>query len=475
MRVATFALTLTALMTVVPCRPSDGQQVARDPSVTDQGRGTTALVEEYLKDAEGRALPGENSWPLLLEVIAATSDSLPPDSTETDSVPLDHQVLFRPAVAEHWRTLGKDTDAMRAKAKASLETMAERGVFDKLSKLAAQHRFIRPPQPGHLIDWELPEIGTGRLLTRASGARMNLAAEAGHWAVAVQAFEQTMALGRVFSHQCILIEYLSGVAMQSYAEAELRRLLLTHAIPAGDLREFLAAIDRQSPLGPVSLPMEGERLVGMDTVAMVYDDPAKRPFQVLAEFADRKVGRDRAAAADRVIADREETVEGLTGIYDRAAALSKHPGRKAIVEAQALAAAVHALPPRQLLAGFIIPALDHAVEARVQAEAALGGTRLMVAIELFHAERGVYPNQLSELVPGFLPAIPADPYSSDGFRYKRITPGDDPAGLNRAYLLYSPGFDGTDNGGKVSPWGSEAAANPAIQAGFDFVFNLPPR
>ncbi len=67
---------------------------------------------------------------------------------------------------------------------------------------------------------------------------------------------------------------------------------------------------------------------------------------------------------------------------------------------------------------------------------------LMVAFALraFRAERGRYPQTLTELAPGYLKKAPADPFALDGpLRYKRV-------GEN--YLLYSIGPDGKDDGGK---------------------------
>jgi len=62
------------------------------------------------------------------------------------------------------------------------------------------------------------------------------------------------------------------------------------------------------------------------------------------------------------------------------------------------------------------------------------------ALRAYQLDHGAYPATLSVLVPGYLKAVPADPFALSGpFRYRRI---------GTKYLLYSIGPDGKDNGGK---------------------------
>ena len=48
------------------------------------------------------------------------------------------------------------------------------------------------------------------------------------------------------------------------------------------------------------------------------------------------------------------------------------------------------------------------------------------------------PNQLSDLVPTFLPVVPSDPFDGKPLRYKTLAKG---------YVVYSVGDDREDNGG----------------------------
>ena len=65
-----------------------------------------------------------------------------------------------------------------------------------------------------------------------------------------------------------------------------------------------------------------------------------------------------------------------------------------------------------------------------------------LALQAYHADHGSYPATLQPLVPAYLATLPADPFAAKGtFKYRR-TP--------TAYLLYSIGPDGKDNGGTPS-------------------------
>jgi hypothetical protein len=61
-----------------------------------------------------------------------------------------------------------------------------------------------------------------------------------------------------------------------------------------------------------------------------------------------------------------------------------------------------------------------------------------IAVERFRVARGELPNKLSELVPTYLDALPADPYDGEPLRYKKLAKG---------YVVYSIGEDRKDNGG----------------------------
>lgn len=96
---------------------------------------------------------------------------------------------------------------------------------------------------------------------------------------------------------------------------------------------------------------------------------------------------------------------------------------------------------------------------------------VLLALERHRAAHGRYPGTLEELVPDQLPALPADPYASDNrLRYRVIDPtGDDPA---TAFVLYSVGVNGVDDGGVEDPLAyGNGLRTPHHRA--DHLFNRP--
>ncbi len=91
----------------------------------------------------------------------------------------------------------------------------------------------------------------------------------------------------------------------------------------------------------------------------------------------------------------------------------------------------------------------------------LARMRLLIcdlAIRAYSLEHGRNPAKLADLVPGYLPEAPKDPFSGGQLVY-RVTP--------TGYLLYSVGVDGVDSGGKNlgGSW---------IEKGGDILLDDPP-
>jgi len=82
------------------------------------------------------------------------------------------------------------------------------------------------------------------------------------------------------------------------------------------------------------------------------------------------------------------------------------------------------------------------IEKCAQMQAAVHQAVIACAIERYRLEHGSIPQLLDELVPAFLERIPNDPIDGQHIRYKLS--GDD------GYVLYSIGWNGVDDGGKLA-------------------------
>jgi len=95
-----------------------------------------------------------------------------------------------------------------------------------------------------------------------------------------------------------------------------------------------------------------------------------------------------------------------------------------------------------ILSALLLPALGNAVIREADELACIRATQTAVAIERFRLVHGQLPENLNELVPQFLSAVPSDPFDGAPLRYHRLAKG---------YVIYSVGRDGHDDGGREKP------------------------
>ncbi len=94
-----------------------------------------------------------------------------------------------------------------------------------------------------------------------------------------------------------------------------------------------------------------------------------------------------------------------------------------------------------LLSRALLPGMDRALELRFRGIAMRRMAATALVVRMYEVEHGQRPNQLTELVPEYLPAIPADPFAPDD-RHIGYHPDA------RKAVLYSVNTDGIDDGGE---------------------------
>jgi hypothetical protein len=97
-----------------------------------------------------------------------------------------------------------------------------------------------------------------------------------------------------------------------------------------------------------------------------------------------------------------------------------------------------------ILAGLLLPAAYRLMFAALDADAVHALARTAVAAAAYKAKHGKHPERLGELVPEFLPEVPADPYDGRPVRLRRADGG---------LVFYSLGRDRKDDAGR--PWDAD--------------------
>lgn len=98
---------------------------------------------------------------------------------------------------------------------------------------------------------------------------------------------------------------------------------------------------------------------------------------------------------------------------------------------------------RHLFCHALEPGYSHAVEQQVNARTRLQATATRLALERYKLAQGHYPDTLNQLVPTYLPELPADPFNP-GHPLNYLLRDDTP-------YIYSVGSNGIDNQATPAP------------------------
>ncbi len=121
--------------------------------------------------------------------------------------------------------------------------------------------------------------------------------------------------------------------------------------------------------------------------------------------------------------------------------------------------------PYTLMAKLLLPALGNAARRSARVQTYVDATRVGCALERYRLANGNLPASLEALAPRFIAAIPGDVIDGKPLRY-RLDP-------NSSYVLYSVGWNQTDDGG-VLAWSKDKKDSVDIEQG-DWVWLMAAR
>jgi len=346
-----------------------------------------------------------------------------------------------------------DAPTAQRDATEALESLARAGTFETLDRIADGGHFLRPREgDAHASD--------DRQLFRACIARMELALLQDLPHEPARAFRQAIGLARAIGSQPMPIDRLVANAMISgacgVAREACRKGHDAGRLRAVDLRAMIAELDPPL-LPPIDAHVRALHLERHGTAEACYTFEGRPLVSAVVRASMSPMdwealgpGRAVFAAFDIagpfLISPRVRTRALLRERFEAWERLAGRPPAEAARDALHIRTteAWHDLPVWLATGEWITPTPFEASLAAGQAkiEFDVAATRLALAIECFERERGRYPESLEALVPGFLPSLPQDSITGTPFGYRRT---DD------AYVLYSTGFDGRDDGGLAHP------------------------
>lgn len=409
------------------------------PSFADRWRELSARGQPAT-GANGAELSG----PLAARLRELTDKSVRANFPDTDPLNTDFQALRREAATP---------DEQRI-ARQALQDLAGSDLAARLRELASAPRWTIEPDPALLLNTVAPQLGHARQIARYQSGRMALALEAGDWDLWLEAFEQTLQLGRQVERQPMIIAGLVGVAIQALAFQEVQWLIASGRAAEPTLARIDAMIRAHALPGPEQ-SLAGERLLALDTADFVAST-GKAGAQYLQSMGmgsgpppARPKQRDGAAQADlgpgMPALDRHvRIINDFYDAIDRAATLTTLQRRSD----EALRREQEKAIESSLVLGLVGSGLERALRSWDQYGADLAGIRTLVAIERHRLAEGAEPASLAALVPAFLAEPPTDPYTGRPLGY--LPPKDTPYEGGRRFVLYAAGNDAADDGGNVN-------------------------
>jgi hypothetical protein len=337
-------------------------------------------------------------------------------------------------------------------------TLDRSRVMDRLDELASPSRFVAPRTTEALVESSLPELGRARLGAKICAARMRLSALDGKSEQAVRSLRHGLAISEAALGRGVVIGYLAADTCRATMEREVRMELLEGLIDGPTCGVMLEVLGEDSLLN-LAAAIGGERFVALDAIERYFDQASREAATQEQRNGTGEAGAEETAPREKQMAlanryfDAAARVVDVDGINptEREHAWADVRAVETIVQDRAHPRAY--APLRSLLLD-----LPRLMSSRARNQAMRAGTRVMLALEAFRVRTGRYPDTLRELA---MPQMPDDPFAPGRpLGYRVLSPsGSGPA----AYVLYSTGADGRDDGG--------AAADGVSGRGPDLIIN----
>ncbi len=302
----------------------------------------------------------------------------------------------------------------------------------------------------------MPHISPLMRLAKGGGFLIEEAAAKGDWKTVEDYVWTILVAADQSSRGGVLIEALVDYACTASVCQSLRRVALRGKVPgdvAGRLGALLDDIDRN--MEPFAEIVRYEHLMFRNVMTLLYKDPI-----AAASLSGEEVDRVRQSVTMvlkwPVLAVSgslpERTAKHVDAAYSHLIeqASAPRPTGKSLMDAVPRFAPKGVLQWTgvatddgigRVLVSLLVPALDNAMNRSFGHRATLRGTRIVLALRAYEAAEGRVPESLLDLVPKYLESVPEDSFSRTGepFRFGRT---------NDAWVVYSVGPDGKDDGGK---------------------------
>ena len=254
---------------------------------------------------------------------------------------------------------------------------------------------------------------------------------------AVESVIASLDVSRSLNQEPTLISYLVHVSCQGITLDSLERILNGTTLTDAQLVKLAAAIEESENQQAFTRAFAGERCMHVDVLRGVRTGRTPRDGSPYMENGDAFWPRFLTAeynATGLLELDEREYLD-IMERYVKATQLLPPENIRAF---HAVGEQVQHLTQWRFISRRLLPVLGSAVNKPARSDAKIRDAQVALAVERYRLANGKLPNQLSDLVPSFLPSVPTDPFDGKPLRCKTLAKG---------YMVYSVGDDREDNGG----------------------------
>jgi hypothetical protein len=253
---------------------------------------------------------------------------------------------------------------------------------------------------------------------------------------AVESVVASLGVAGSLDREPLLISQLVRIACQGISLDSLERILNRMPLTEEQLVALSAALGESGGQQAMTRAFVGERCCGAG-----FFEGARRgkfPLEEIGSPDSQWLSVRPLSALYRATGLLELDEKSYLDLMGQDVKATQLPPPENLAAASAVVDETNQVPRWCVVSRMLLPALDKALVRAVRCDARIRDAQTAIAVERYRLAHGRLPNQLSELSPTFLPAVPADPFDGKPLRYKPLAKG---------YVVYSVGEDREDNGG----------------------------
>ncbi|MCD5397365.1 hypothetical protein LR003_00310 [candidate division NPL-UPA2 bacterium] len=283
----------------------------------------------------------------------------------------------------------------------------------------------------------LPYLAKMRRLARLLAAQALLQSEEGKVDEALKTLSVGLRLGRSLETEPSIISQLVRMAINTIMLQAMEIILNQHEAQPATYKALIRELDDLKGRIAFTRSLEGERAFGLWTFDMMRQEP-----ELLLGLEGRWAWLYvYGSYLLRPILKRDQVY--YLRMAGRLVALSRLPYYQAVAEVRDFEKELeHAVPRYGFITRALLPPLSRTFIRQARSEAQIRAGKLALALRIYRARQGTYPETLKALTPEILSQLPVDPFTGKDYIYRREEEG---------FIVYSVGENLRDDQGTFDP------------------------